>query len=55
MRRYEYKFAKQDVVLGFSQTQKMEDAEKEWNDLGKEGWKFCKEGSGCIIFIREIP
>lgn len=54
MKRYEYKFIKQEAKLGFAQQKKIEEAEKEWNDLGMQGWKFCKEGNGVIIFIREM-
>lgn len=54
MKKYEYKFVKVGMKLGFDNNKKVEEAEKEWSDLGKQGWKFCKEGSGVIIFIREI-
>lgn len=54
MKKYEYKFVKQDAKLEFVQNKKIEDAEKEWNILGNEGWQFCKEGTGVIIFMREI-
>lgn len=53
MKKFEYKFVKEDVKIGFSQTKKLVDVEKEWNELGKDGWQFCKEGNGCIIFMRE--
>ncbi len=54
MKKFEYKFIKEDIKLGFSQAKKIEEAEKEWNKLGKEGWQFCKEGNGCMIFMREV-
>ena len=54
MKKYEYKFVKQEVKLGFVQNKKVEDVEKEWNELGKDGWRFCREGTGVMIFIREI-
>lgn len=46
MKKYEYKFVKQEVKLGFVQNKKVEDVEKEWNELGKDGWRFCREGTG---------
>lgn len=52
--RFEYKFVKKELKLGFLINKKVEDAEKEWNELGRDGWKFCKEGDGVIIFVREI-
>lgn len=54
MKKFEYKFVKQEAKLGFAQQKKIEDAEREWNDLGRQGWKFCQEDNGVIIFIREI-
>lgn len=54
MKKYEYKFLEQRSKLGFDQSKKVEAAEKEWNELGAEGWRFCKEGSGVMIFMREI-
>jgi len=54
MKKYEYKFIKEGVKLGFDASKKIVEAEKEWNELGKQGWKFCKEGSGVMIFVREI-
>ena len=54
IKRFEYKFVKKEQKLGFSINKKVEDAEKEWNELGRDGWKFCKEGDGVIIFVREI-
>lgn len=54
MKKYEYKFVKEGIKIGFDTNKKIEEAENEWNELGKQGWKFCKEGSGVMIFIREI-
>ncbi len=54
MKKYEYKFVKVGMKLGFDYDKKIEEAERVWNELGKQGWKFCKEGNGAIIFIREI-
>ena len=54
MKKYEYKFVRQEAKLGFAQLKKIDDAENEWNELGQQGWKFCKEGDGVIIFMREI-
>lgn len=54
MKKYEYKFVKQEVKLGFVQEKKIDVVEKEWNKLGQEGWQFCKEGNGCVIFMREL-
>jgi len=54
MKKYEYKFVKAEVKLGFAQNKKIEETEREWNALGNEGWKFCKEGNGVMIFMREV-
>lgn len=54
MKKYEYKFVKFDNKLGINYKKKLYEYEKEWNLLGKDGWKFCKEGNDCVIFIREI-
>lgn len=53
MTKYEYKFIKKISKIGFDTDKKIKDSEREWNELGKEGWKFCKEGNGVMIFIRE--
>ncbi len=55
MKKYEYKFVKNSgIKLGFDYDKKVEDMEKEWNSLGENGWKFCRDGNGFTIFIREI-
>ena len=28
--------------------------EAEWNGLGQEGWQFCMQGDGVLVFMREI-
>ncbi len=53
MKKYEYKFIKSEVKLGLDFNKKIRDEETEWNRLGAEGWRFCKEGNGVLIFIRE--
>lgn len=53
MKKYEYKFIAQRIVIGLDYEKKMKNAEAEWNELGRQGWKFCWEGNGCIVFIRE--
>lgn len=42
MKKYEYKFVKQDAKLGFAQNKKIEDAEKEWNILGNGDGSFAR-------------
>ena len=54
MKKYEYKFVKSQNKPGFDLDKKIKSAREEWNQLGQEGRKFCKEGNGCFIFIREI-
>lgn len=54
MKKYEYKFVRKEIKFGFDANKKIEEAENEWNELGNQGWKFCKEGDGVMIFIREI-
>ncbi len=53
MKKFEYKFVRfRDRILGYEK--KIQEAEEEWNRLGQDGWQFCKEGNGVIIFMREI-
>lgn len=54
MKKYEYKFFTQKSAIGFDFDKKVKNIEEEWNKLGSQGWKFCKEGFGCIVFMREI-
>lgn len=54
MDRYEYKFVRSPLKIGFDYEDKLKETEKQWNDLGQNGWMFCKEGNGCIIFIRKL-
>lgn len=54
MKKFEYKFVKNEAKLGFKMEKKIEDAQHEWNELGKDGWQFCKEGINYTIFMREI-
>jgi len=54
VKKYEYKFVNEKMKLGFDFNKKIEEAEQDWNKLGEQGWKFCSEGNGTIIFIREI-
>lgn len=54
MKKFEYKFVQFPKQLGFDYEKKVRESEKEWNKLGQDGWQFCKEGNGVIIFIREI-
>lgn len=53
MKKYEYKFVQFPKEIGFDFKKKISESEKQWNQLGKEGWMFCKEGNGVIIFVRE--
>ena len=55
LERYEYKFIKQESKLGIMQGKEIEVIEKEWNELGKNGWRFCMEDKfGRLIFMRKI-
>lgn len=54
VKKYEYKFVRLPVKIGWDYEQKIREMEEEWNRLGEEGWKFCKEGNGVVIFIREV-
>lgn len=54
MDKYEYKFITFPTTLGVNQSKKLREMEVEWNKLGQEGWMYCKEGNGCIIFMRRI-
>lgn len=54
MKEYEYKFVKFNFELGFNYDKKVIELEEQWNELGKQGWKFCRDGNGFSIFVREV-
>ena len=54
MKKYEYKFAPFKVPLGLDWNKKIKQLEAEWNGLGQEGWQFCMQGDGVLVFMREI-
>ena len=54
MKKYEYKFVRFPSPIGFDFEKKMKTLEEQWNALGQEGWKFCKDGNDCVVFMREI-
>ncbi len=54
MKKYEYKFVKAEMKLGLDYSKKIKAAEAEWNQLGAEGWQFCKEGNGVLIFYAGV-
>lgn len=54
MKKFEYKFAEIKAPLGFNWNKKIEEIEAQWNKLGQEGWQFCTQGNGVIVFMREI-
>ena len=54
MKKYEYKFIIDKPVVGLIFEQRVKAVEEEWNELGRQGWKFCKQDNGYIIFMREI-
>ena len=54
MKKYEYKFVEHENKLGFNYEKKVLELEKTWNELGEQGWKFCKDGNGFTIFMREV-
>ena len=54
MKKYEYKFAQFKVPLGLDWNKKVKQLEDEWNALGREGWQFCMQGDGVLVFMREI-
>lgn len=57
MKQYEYKVIRAKTKLGLDFDQKAADMEKEWNELGKDGWKFCafdRAANEAVIFMREI-
>lgn len=53
--QYAYKFVSFPVKLGFDYAKKVHALEQQWNELGQQGWKFCTQGNGFIVFMREIP
>ena len=54
LKKYEYKFVEVKGKIGLDFSKKVSDAEKQWNELGMEGWKFCTWGNGVMIFMREV-
>ncbi len=54
MEKYEYKFVYEKMRLAFDLDKKIDEVEQEWNELGQQGWRYCKECNGVIIFIRKI-
>lgn len=54
MKKFEYKFVPFPNRIFSTQEEKLKTSESQWNKLGNEGWEFCKEGNGCIIFKREL-
>ena len=54
MKKYEYKFIEVKGKIGLNFSKKVSDTEKQWNELGMEGWKFCTWGNDVVIFIREV-
>ena len=54
MKQYEYKFAQFKVPLRLDWSKKIRKLEEEWNKLGQEGWQFCMQGDGVLVFMREI-
>ena len=53
MRKFEYKFVKISLKLGFDYDKKIRELERQWNELGEEGWQFCWAGDGVLVFMRE--
>ena len=53
MKRYEYKFVKSKLKVGFDYDKKVADMEAEWNELGSQGWKFCTWANDVMVFMRE--
>ncbi len=54
MKKYEYKFANIKSPLGFDWEKKIQTIEEQWNELGREGWQFCMQSEGFLVFMREI-
>ncbi len=54
MKQYEYKIADIGVSMGFDEKKKVREAEEQWNALGREGWQFCAQVNGGLVFMREI-
>ena len=54
MKKYEYKFAQIEAKLGFNYALKIAQIEKQWNELGSQGWQFCHAGDSVLVFMREV-
>ena len=54
MKQYEYKIADIRVSMRFDEKKKVREAEEQWNALGREGWQFCAQVNGGLVFMREI-
>ena len=54
MQQYEYKFVPIKPTLNkFQYERKLAQLEQQWQELGKNGWKFCTSIDDIAIFIRE--
>lgn len=53
--QYEYKFLSFPAKLSFDYDKKLRELERQWNELGQHGWKFCTHGPDFTVFMREIP
>lgn len=54
MKKFEYKFAEIKTPLGLDWGKKIREMERQWNQLGQEGWQFCMSENGVLVFMREI-
>ena len=54
MKKYEYKFVSFKIPSGFDYEKKVKKLEFYWNELGMQGWKYCREGNGFTVFMREL-
>lgn len=53
MKKYEYRFVRTKARLGLDYDKKVSEAETQWNELGREGWRFCTWVDGAAVFVRE--
>lgn len=53
MKKYAYKFVKMEKDFQLNMDKKIKAMEKEWNELGAQGWKFCTQVGDRAVFRKK--
>ena len=54
VKRYEYKAVLVNSRFGIDYEKKVDAMVDEWNELGRQGWKFLTWANGAMLFMREV-